>query len=59
MQEVLLDNQIPSFLRNDANSAKAAGFGVTFEDSSNVFVTEENFEKAKDLLEEFLKSFDK
>lgn len=59
LKEILDDNQIPSFVRNDTNSGKAAGFGVGFGSEADVYTTEEHFEKAKALLDEFLKSFEK
>ncbi|MBU8891281.1 MAG: DUF2007 domain-containing protein [Bacteroidales bacterium] len=58
LKEILDDNQIPSLIRNEMSSGKAAGFGGGYVGSeAHVLVSEKHFEKAKALLEEFLKSF--
>ena len=59
LKEVLDDNQIPSLIRNEMSSGKAAGFGGGYAGSeAHVLVSEKYLERAKVLLDEFLKSFD-
>ena len=61
LKDILEDNGSGCFIRNDMNSAKAAGFGITYGSGSeaNLFVMEKDLDKAKELLEEFKDSFDK
>lgn len=59
LKDFLEDNDVGCILRNDMNSAKAAGFGVSFGSEAKVLVMEKDHEKAQELLEEFLKSFEK
>jgi len=60
LKEILDDNQIPSLIKNEMDSGKAAGFGGGYAGSeAHIFVSESNLEKAKVLLDEFLKSFEK
>lgn len=59
LKEILLDNEIPSLVKNDLNSARAAGFGIGFGNEAHVLVAEKDFEKAKVLLEDFKNSFEK
>lgn len=60
LKDILEDNQIGAFIRNDMKSGLTAGFGGGYmEAEARVYVTEENLEKAKALLDEFLKSLDK
>lgn len=60
LKDILEDNQIGAFVRNDMKSGLTAGFGGGYlEAEARVFVSEKNLDKAKVLLEEFLKSLDK
>ncbi len=59
LKDFLEDNGVGCILRNDMNSAKAAGFGVSFGSEAKVLVMEKDYEKAKELLAEFLNSFEK
>lgn len=59
LKEVLNDNQIPSLIRNDMNSGKAAGFGGGYAGSeAHVYVFEKDLEKAKGILEQFQNSLE-
>lgn len=58
LKEILEDNGIGCIIRNDMNSAKAAGFGIGFGSAAHVLVMEKNYDQAKVLLEEFQKSLD-
>ncbi|MBI9053900.1 MAG: DUF2007 domain-containing protein [Bacteroidales bacterium] len=58
LKEILEDNQISSLVRNDMNSSKAAGFGVSFGSEANLYVANKDIENAKVLLDQFLKSFE-
>ena len=60
LKEVLDDNQIPSIIKNEMDSGKAAGFGGGYAGSeAHILVSENDYENAKVLLGEFLKSFEK
>ena len=59
LKEFLEDNDVSCIVRNDMNSAKAAGFGVSFGSEVKVLVMEKYLDKAKELLKEFLNSFNK
>jgi len=59
LKEILEDNGIGAFIRNDMQSGLTAGFGGGYmEAEASVFVSDKNLEKAKKLLEEFIKSLD-
>lgn len=59
LKEILEDNQIGALIKNPLKSGLTAGFGGGYiEAEAQLYVTEEHLEKAKKLLEEFLKSFD-
>ncbi len=59
LKEILEDNQIASLIKNDQNSGLAAGFGGGLQGlEAHVYVTNDDLEKAKTLLDKFLKSFD-
>lgn len=59
LKEILEDNQIGSLIKNDMKTGLTAGFGGGYtEAEASLYVTNENFEKAKVILDEFLKSFD-
>ena len=52
--ENMLDSEnIPSLLKDNFESARLAGFGAS-ESSNELFVFENNFKKAKEVLKEFL-----
>jgi len=58
LKDVLEDNQIAAMVINDMNSGLAAGFsGGLHGNESKVFVEKKDIEKAKEILEEFKKSF--
>jgi hypothetical protein len=59
LKEFLEDNGVGCIVRNDMNSAKAAGFGVGVGFEAKVLVMEKDIDKAKSLLKEFLDSFEK
>jgi hypothetical protein len=59
LKEILNDNEIPCLIKNDLNSARAAGFGVSSGNETHILVAEKDLEKAKVLLKEFQESFDK
>ena len=60
LKEILDDNQIPSLIKNEMDSGKAAGFGGGYAGSeAHILVSLSDYEKAKVLLAEFLKSFEK
>ena len=55
IKEFLEDNDIACFLRNDMHSGNLAGFGAALPGSdTRVFVTKNDFMRAKLLLEEYL-----
>lgn len=58
LKEILEDNNIGCILRNDMSSAKAAGFGVNSGSEAKILVMEKDLGKAKELLNEFLNSFE-
>ena len=59
LKEILEERQIPSLIKNDLKSGLTAGFGGGYvEAESSIFVFSINLEKAKVVLDEFLKSFD-
>ncbi len=59
LKEFLEDNQIASLIKNEMSSGKAAGFGGGFYGiETHLYVSEKDNNKAKDILNEFLKSID-
>ena len=59
LKEILEDNKIGSLIRNDMKSGLSAGFGGGYPDSeANLYVSDRNFESAKIILDEFLKSLE-
>jgi hypothetical protein len=59
LKEILDDNQIPSLIKNDLKSGLTAGFvGGYAEVEASIFVFDDNLEKAKIILDEFLKSIE-
>jgi len=54
LQNYLDDEKTPSLIKNLAESARLAGFG-TSETANELYVYEENLEKAKKVLTTFLK----
>jgi hypothetical protein len=59
LKEILNDNQIGCLVKNEMRSGLTAGFGGGYlEAEASLYVTNEHFERAKVLLDEFLKSFD-
>ncbi len=59
LKEILDDNQIPSLIKNDLKSGLTAGFGGGYmEAESSIFIFNNNLEKAKIILNEFLNSFE-
>ncbi|MCD4834188.1 MAG: DUF2007 domain-containing protein [Bacteroidales bacterium] len=59
LKEFLEDNQIASLIKNEMNSGKAAGFGGGFYGAeTHLYISEKDNNKAKDILNEFLKSID-
>lgn len=59
LKELLEENQIACLIKNDSNSAKAAGFGVSLNSEAHVYVAEKDMEKSKELLQQFKNSFEK
>ncbi len=55
---ILEKNDINVFLRNDSNSALSAGFGITNENSTHIYVLKQNIEKARNILNDFLKTME-
>jgi len=55
---ILEKNNIGVFLRSDSKSALSAGFGITNENSTNIYVLKSNIEEAKILLNDFLKTLE-
>lgn len=59
LKEILEDNQIGCLIRNDMKSGLSAGFGGGYmETEASVYVAQKNIDKAKELLEQFVKSLD-
>lgn len=58
LKQIFDDNNIPSIVKNDSNSAKAAGFGVNLGSEANIMVPEKFLEKANELVKEFKNSFE-
>lgn len=57
LKEMLEENQIESLIKNRMRSGLAAGFGGGYpEAEASLYVWEKNQEKAKHILEDFLKS---
>ena len=57
LKEILDDNQVTSLVKHDMKSGLTAGFGGGYaEAEASLFVFEENLEKAKEILKEFLDS---
>ena len=56
LQEVLVDNDIPSKIQNDLSTSAIAGFAAGTETTVRLWVHPKNFEKANKLLDEFKKS---
>ena len=55
LEKYLDDEKIPSLIKNFSESARLAGFG-TSESANELFVFEEDIEKAKDILNNFLQA---
>ena len=53
LEKYLDDEKIPSLIKNFSESARLAGFG-TSNSANELFVFQEDFEKAKDILNKFL-----
>lgn len=59
LKEILEENQIGSLIKNNMKSGLAAGFGGGYPESeASLYVTDKNFEKAKPILDDFLKSLE-
>jgi hypothetical protein len=60
LKEILEDNQIGALIKNSLKSGLTAGFGGGYaEAEAQLYVTQKHLEKAKKLLDEFLKSLEK
>jgi len=59
LKELLEDNEIACLIKNNSNSAKAAGFGVNLGSEANIYVAEKDLEKSKELVQQFKNSFNK
>ena len=55
LEKYLDDEKIPSLIKNFSESARLAGFG-TSNSANELFVFQEDFEKAKDILTNFLQA---
>lgn len=55
LENYLNDEKIPSLIKNYSESARLAGFGSS-ESANELFVFEEDFDKAKNVLETFLQT---
>lgn len=59
LKDILNDNQIGCLVKNDLKSGLTAGFGGGYlEAEASLYVTSQHIDKAKMLLDEFLKSFE-
>lgn len=59
LQQMLEENDIASLIRNDMQSGMAAGFGGGLSGfAANLYVTEQDFDAARAILDEFKKSID-
>ena len=52
MADLLLENNIPSFIKDNVESARVAGFGIP-ENSIDLYVNESDVVRAKKIIEEF------
>jgi len=53
---ILEENNIPSLIKDNTESARLAGFG-TSQNNVDLFVNKPDFEKANKIIEEFMKDF--
>ncbi len=59
LKEILEDNQVGALIKNSLKSGLTAGFGGGYaEAEAQLFVTEKHLDKAKKLLDDFLKSLE-
>lgn len=59
LKEILEENQIGALIKNSLKAGLTAGFGGGYSEAeAQLFVTQEHLDKAKEILDDFLKSLE-